>query len=300
MPGYRFLIADVFSDRAFGGNQLAILPDARGISDDGLQAITREFNFAESTFVLPAKGASAVRRVRIFTPGREMPFAGHPTVGTACALVKEGVAEAGDFIIEEGIGPVAVRVARDGDAFSARFVLEQAPVRHPDAASPAEAAAALSLPESDVVQVIAAGLGIDFTFIQLRDREAVDRAKLDHSAWARDFGGKVAGQLYIFSGELADRGTLYARMFGPSFGISEDPATGSAAGILAGVSAALAGPPGDRFAISISQGVAMGRPSTIEASARLVEGMVTGIEVGGSVTFVAEGQIDVPQRYLME
>lgn len=299
MAGYRFLMADVFSDRAFGGNQLAVLPDARGISDEGMQAITREFNFAESTFVLPATVASAVRRVRIFTPGRELPFAGHPTVGTACALVKEGAAEPGFFIIEEGIGPVAVNVARDGDAYSARFAVEQAPVRHPDAASLAEAAATLSLAEADVLQVIAAGRGVDFSFIQLRDQQAVDRAKLDPAAWSRNFGGKVAGQLYVFAGELADQGALYARMFGPSFGISEDPATGSAAGILAAIGATLAGSIDDRFALSISQGVAMGRPSKIDANARLRDGLVAGFEVGGSVTFVAEGQIDVPKRYLL-
>ena len=300
MAAYRFLIADVFSDQAFGGNQLAILPDARAITDEGLQAVTREFNFAESTFVLPAGSAAAARRVRIFTPGRELPFAGHPTVGTACALVKEGIAQPGDFTIEEGIGPVAVRVERDGESFSARFAVDRAPVLHPDPTTPAEAAAAISLDEADVVQVVAAGLGVDFTFVRLRDRETVDRAKLDQAAWSRAFAGKVADQIYLFAGDLADGGDIYARMFGPSLGISEDPATGSAAGILAGVAAGLAGQAVDRFSLSISQGVAMGRPSKIQSCARLRNAEVVGFEVGGSVTFVAEGQIDIPPRYLLD
>lgn len=298
MASYRFLIADVFSGTAFGGNQLAVLPDAVGITDEGLQLITREFNFPESTFVLPATEQSAVRSVRIFTPGRELPFAGHPTVGTACALVKEGLAEPGDFVIEEGIGPITVRVCRDETGLSATFTVTKQPVIHDDVASATEAASALSLDTSEVVRVFAAGLGVDFTFIQLRDIAAVDRAKLDHAAWTRAFSGKSAPQLYFFAGDLEDGSELYSRMFGPNFGIPEDPATGSAAGILAGVAAGFASPSGDRYALSIRQGVTMGRPSRIDAAALLENGKVAAIEVGGAVTFTAEGMIDIPAAYL--
>ena len=298
MARYRFLIADVFSATPFGGNQLAVLPDARGISAEGMQVITREFNFAESTFVLPADDPAAIRRVRIFTPSRELPFAGHPSVGTACALVKEGIAGIGDFVIEEGIGPVSVSVRQGDSGLEATFTVNQAPTLHADTACAAEAAAAISLDEGDIIRLFAAGLGVDFTFIQLKDRAAVDRAALDHSAWARHFSDKGAGQLYLFAGDLADGGQIYSRMFGPSFGIAEDPATGSAAGILAGAGAGLAGAQADSFTIAITQGVAMGRPAQISASARLQAGKVGAIQVGGATTFVAEGEIDVPERFL--
>ena len=127
MARYRFLIADVFSATPFGGNQLAVLPDARGLSDEGMQLIAREFNFPESTFVLPATDGSSAWRVRIFTPARELPFAGHPTVGTACLLVRKGLAAEGAFSLEEKIGPVAVEVSqRDGVPF-ARLTVDRRP-----------------------------------------------------------------------------------------------------------------------------------------------------------------------------
>lgn len=299
MTAYRFLIADVFSDQPFGGNQLAVLPDARGISDEGLQAIAREFNFPESSFILPSDDPACIRRVRIFTPAREMPFAGHPTVGTASAMVREGIAAPGSFALLEGIGVVRVAVTETDAGLSGRLTVDQSPIVHRDNVSVAEAAASLGLPPGDVRNVFAATLAINFTFVHLRDREAVDRASLDHAAWAEAFAGRPDGQLYVFSGDLADGGSIHSRLFAPSFGIPEDPATGSAASILAGAGAIMTGHQGPSFSLSIDQGVAMGRPSRLESTARLEQGLVTAVEVGGAVTFVAEGIIDVPASHLL-
>src|SRR3954470_3164494 len=121
---YDFMIVDVFTDVPFGGNQLAVLTDARGLTPEAMQTITREFDFPETTFLLPPSEPVYARRVRIFTPGRELPFAGHPTVGTACALVMSGAFEAGTLVLEEGVGPVPVEVEQDGEAFSGRFRLD--------------------------------------------------------------------------------------------------------------------------------------------------------------------------------
>jgi trans-2,3-dihydro-3-hydroxyanthranilate isomerase len=299
MARYRFLIADVFSATPFGGNQLAVLPDAAGLSDEGMQLVAREFNFPESTFVLPAADSAHVRRIRIFTPTRELPFAGHPTVGTACLLVREGLAAEGKFVVEEGIGPVRVEVSRRGDGLFGRLTVDQAPELHADAVSAASAAAAIGLAEGDVERVFSATVGIDFTFIQVRDPATVDRAVFDHAAWRGAFADRRDGQLYLFGGQLADGGRIHARLFAPTFGIAEDPATGSAASILAGAGAIVTGHRGDRFALTIDQGILMGRPSRLEAEATLGDGRVAAVSVGGATAFVAEGEIAIPDRYLL-
>jgi trans-2,3-dihydro-3-hydroxyanthranilate isomerase len=299
MARYRFLIADVFSATAFGGNQLAMLPDARGISDEGLQKIAREFNFPESTFILPATDPACAWQVRIFTPARELPFAGHPTVGTACLLVREGMAKGGDFVLQEKIGPVRVTVSDSDDARFARLTVDQAPALGDDPVSAAQAAASLSLADDAVTRVISATLGIPFTFIQLRDFATVDRAVFDHASWRSDFGDREDGQLYVFAGDLADGGSIYSRLFAPTFGIPEDPATGSAASIIAGAGAMLAGHRDGSFSLTIEQGVKMGRPSRLYASAMVNDGQVTAVSVGGATTLIAEGEIDVPDAYLV-
>jgi len=298
MAAYRFLILDVFSETPFGGNQLAVLPDATGISDEGLQKLAAEFNFPESTFVVPSADLACARRVRIFTPTREMPFAGHPTVGTACALVSEGLAGEGRFLLEEGIGPIEVEVARSVTGLRATLTARQAPqLKEP--ANAADAAAVLGLGEADIAQVFAASLGIDFTFVQLGDAATVDRAVLDNGIWSSQFAGKPSPQIYAFAGQLADGASIHSRMFAPALGISEDPATGAAGSILAGAGAMLSGFAGDRLNLTIDQGVAMGRPSRLEASAYLENGTVVAVGVGGASSFVAEGQIEVPEPYLL-
>jgi len=295
---YDFMIVDVFTDEAFGGNQLAVLTDARGLTSEGMQTITREFDFAETTFVLPPEDPNHAAHVRIFTPGRELPFAGHPTVGTACALVMSGAKEPGALVLEEGVGPVPVVVEREGSSYSARLRLDRGPDMPDTVPSKEDAAVLLSLEPRDVVDVFAASLGVNFTFVQLKDIETVDRAKLDMDAWARLLEHAWAPQLYPFAGELADGSEVYARMFGPSFGIAEDPATGAAAAALIGAAGTRSGLGEGEIRIDIRQGVKMGRPSLIRTSTAIEGGAVRAIHVGGGSAFVAQGQIEVPERFI--
>ena len=266
---HRFVIADVFTDRPFSGNQLAVVPDARGLSDEAMLAIAHDFNFPESTFVLPDN------RVRIFTPKNEMPFAGHPTVGTAAVLAHlRGLELPAKLTLIEGIGPVPVELERRGALIHARFAIEkpvEIPTIRPDLA---HAAAALALPQAAVKEAWFANGGVRFAMIRLADKAAVDRAQLDRAAWSRHFKDAWASQLYFFSGDT----DIYARMFAPAFGIFEDPATGSAAVALAGL---LRKP-----RLTIEQGVAMGRPSKLEAT--FEPGRIT---VGGTTVIWAQGEL---------
>ena len=294
---FDFLIVDVFSDTPFGGNQLAVLANAEGLSSEGMQAIAREFNFAETTFVLPPTNAGFARRVRIFTPGGELPFAGHPTVGTACAMVMAGVGVTGETVLQEGVGPVRVAVVQRGGAYAGRLSLEPVLELPDDVPDLAELAASLSLQPDDVLGAFCAGVGVNFTFVQLADRPAVDRTRLDRQAWASALANRWGPQIYPFSGPLEDGAELYARMYAPALGIAEDPATGSAVAALAGAAALQAGASG-AFRLEVTQGVAMGRPSKLSGSAFLEHDRVKTVAVGGGCAFVGRGTIEVPTDFL--
>jgi trans-2,3-dihydro-3-hydroxyanthranilate isomerase len=289
-----FVLADVFTRVPFRGNQLAVIPDARGLSAAAMQAITREFNFAESTFVLPPVDAAHAARVRIFTPGTELPFAGHPTVGTAAVLAHLGRAGAGEIVLEEGIGPVRVRIQKDemGPTKATLIVHAsvEAPVERPSATA---AAAALGLPAGAIRDSWFAAIGPRFCFVHLDDPRSVDAAVLDQGAWKMAFSSAWAGNLFFFSGDTGPSGQLYARMFAPAFGIAEDPATGSAVAALAGTLAARAAGDGT-FDWTVEQGVTMGRRSLLEASATKRGGGAMTIAVGGHVVINGQGTITVP------
>jgi trans-2,3-dihydro-3-hydroxyanthranilate isomerase len=286
---YRFFIADVFTDKPFAGNQLAVLPQSEGISDAAMQSIAREFNFAETTFVLPPRDSRNTCRVRIFTPKTELPFAGHPTVGTAAVLAHVRKLQPGTLVLEEGIGPVPVELVQGDGRWHARFTIEKEVELPSVRAEPAHAAAALSLPENAVREAWYANPGVRFCFVRLADKAAVDRAGLDRAAWSRHFAQAWANNLYFFAGE----NQMYVRMFAPALGIEEDPATGSGAVGLAGVLAARLPERDGVFTWDIEQGVAMGRPSRIEASAEKRVGRVTKVKIGGPTVLVGEGEIAV-------
>jgi len=298
---YKFYIVDVFSRSPFGGNQLAVLPDAAGISSGGMQKIAREFNFPETTFVLPPQNTANSRQVRIFTPIAELPFAGHPNVGTACALVMGGHVGAGDthrLIFEEGVGPVGVDVEKRDGVFNGTLTLERNAERNAELPSLSDLASVLSLERRDVTHAAFASVGLPFCFVHLVSREAVDRAIIDKSAWSKHLAKAWSPNVFFFAGDPKDGGKLYARMSAPALGVDEDPATGSACAALVG---ALAGNPdfrGDQYRLSILQGVAMGRPSEIEASARKANGVVVSVSVGGATAHVAKGEIEVPREFL--
>jgi trans-2,3-dihydro-3-hydroxyanthranilate isomerase len=289
---YTFFLTDVFTQRRFGGNQLAVFPDARGLSAEDMQALAREFNFSESTFVLPpedpAHDPATTRRLRIFTPQLELPFAGHPTVGTAAVLAStdEAIRKAGRIVLEEGVGPVEAEV----DGTHSRFTVT-APFDSPDHEPEVNAvAAALSLPPEAVRETWYGGVGVPFCYARLADAGTVDRAALDLAAWSAGLVGGWSPNVYLFAGDFRDGGHLHARSFVPDMGIPEDPATGAA---CAGLIASLAVRGGEASPrLTVDQGVAMGRPSRIEASARTdTDGALAGVSIGGHTVIVGSGTI---------
>ena len=299
---YAFQIVDVFSSTPFGGNQLAVLPDAAGISTEGMQKIAREFNFGETTFILPKNDPANTCRVRIFTPRVELDFAGHPSVGTACALVmKQHVRLSAPvrLILEENAGPVTVDVAHRNGGFHGTLTLSgkiEAPTGAP---SPAELAAVISVEPAEVNQVFLAGAGVPFCFAQLTSNIVVDRAAMNRAAWAATLSRAWSPHIFFFAGDLRDGGKLYARMWAPALGIEEDPATGSACAALVGAMASKPDFGGMAYCLSVQQGVSMGRRSEIEAEARKRDGVVTSVSVGGATTYIASGEIEMPQSALV-
>ncbi|HUA24776.1 MAG TPA: PhzF family phenazine biosynthesis protein [Steroidobacteraceae bacterium] len=298
---YTYHIVDVFTPSPFGGNQLAVLPDASGISAEGMQKIAREFNFAETTFVLPSRNPGTIR-LRIFTPGAEVDFAGHPTIGTACVLVMKQHVEGASpwrMVLDENVGHVTVDVSRRAGLFHGALTLSGKVDTPSGAPSTADLAAVLSLQAAEVNQVFFAGVGLPFCFAQLTSKEAVDRAAIDRGAWTMKLSRAWSSNVFFFAGDLSDGGEIYARMSAPALGVTEDPATGSACAALVGALASRAELAGDVYRLSIRQGVAMGRRSDIEAVARKSDGAVTSVSVSGATAYVASGEIDVPSSVLV-
>jgi trans-2,3-dihydro-3-hydroxyanthranilate isomerase len=296
---YRYHTLDVFTGRVFGGNPLAVFPDARGISGEAMQAVARELNLSETVFVLPPE-AGGTRRVRIFTPGGELPFAGHPTVGTAILLVALGEVPGGEgeveVVLEEGVGPVPVRVrVRGGVPESARFTAARPPELAP-APERAELAAVLGLDVADLSDDWApavASAGVAFTIIPLRDVDALGRARLDRAAWERVLAPTDAPHVYTIV-PAAPGGTVRARMFAPGMGIAEDPATGAAAAALGGYLAQGIDQGAPRW--TIEQGVEMGRPSRIELEADVEYANAVRVRVGGAAVRVSDGTMEIPSE----
>jgi trans-2,3-dihydro-3-hydroxyanthranilate isomerase len=297
---HRYFHCDVFTDTAFGGNPLAVLPDARGISDRRLQQIAREFNFSETAFVLPAE-AGHTRRVRIFTPSVEIPFAGHPNVGTAFVLAATGelgpleAPVAVTFEEKAGLVPITVERRRDGTIaceLSAPERLSLGPE-----VPVAEVAAAVSLREEDVVtrghSPRVFSVGLPFLFAELTGREALARARSDPARLTAIMARGVTPDIHLYA-RSADGFDLRTRMFAPFDGVPEDPATGSANAALAAALAHLDARRDGRFRWRIAQGVEMGRPSVLEASAEKRDGEVVAAKIGGTSVLIAEGWIDVP------
>src|SRR5579871_5811332 len=261
-----------------------------------MQKIAREFNFAETTFVLPKSDTANTCRVRIFTPKAEVDFAGHPTIGTACALVMRSHVEKGRLVLEENVGPVTVDVEQRDGVYQGTLTLT-GKIETPDGAPPtADLAAVLSLDPAEVRRVFFAGVGLPFCFVELATKAAVDRAAIDRSAWSTKLSRAWSPHVFFFAGTLDNGGELYARMCAPAFGIEEDPATGSACAALVGAMASRPDFRGETYRLSIKQGVAMGRRSDIEASARKANGAVTSVSVSGAVAYVASGEIEAPLR----
>ncbi|MFI5229503.1 MAG: PhzF family phenazine biosynthesis protein [Gemmatimonadales bacterium] len=295
----RYLTADVFTDKRFGGNQLAVFPDAREIPAELMPRIAREFNYSETTFVLPANDPSHTAKVRIFTPGGELAFAGHPTIGTAHVLATVGAVQLrGDetrIVLEEGVGPVPVVIRTEGGRPTfAQLTTAQAPQRGPAPPSREQLAAALCLSIDDLLAdgmfPEAVSCGTPFLFVPLRDRAAVGRARINYDRWEATFAGYVTNNVFLFALDAEQPGhDVRARMFAPTIGVPEDPATGSACVALGGYLAWRESRTDGTFKWIVEQGFEMGRPSILEVEAVKEHGRVTAARVGGRTVLVCDG-----------
>jgi trans-2,3-dihydro-3-hydroxyanthranilate isomerase len=296
---YRYLHYDVFTDHLFGGNQLAVVLDGRGLAADTMQAIAKEMSFSETTFVLPPEQPHTDARMRIFTPGQELPMAGHPTIGSTFALARAGILAPGRerFIFGLGVGPVPVDLTWKGDDLSFVWMTQARPTFSEPLTDHARAAAALSLPPGAVagtalpMQVVSCG--VPFLFVPLTTRSAVDNASMNRAALDDLLTGSASGAhgVFIFSAEPGgDRATVYSRMFAPELGVAEDPATGSASGPLGCylVRHKVVAPERAGSMLSL-QGVKMGRPSHVHISIAVEHGETARVRVGGEAVLAGEG-----------
>ena len=300
----RFVTVDVFTSRPFTGNPLAVLPDAHAIPEELLLPIAREFNYSETTFVYPAANPQHAREVRIFTPGGELPFAGHPTIGTAVVLANLGeIPLTGDetqIVLEEKIGPVPVRIrARDGRAVGAQLSVAKLPEVGPPAPPRTTLAEMLSLEPAQLQGGTngpqAVSCGVPYLIIPVKDRAAVAAVRLRMDVWELTLRRYWAPEVMVVAKDPEiDGSDLRARVFVPGHSIPEDPATGSAAASLAGYLAARETAPNGSFRWVKEQGFEMGRPSMLELEADKRDGTVVAVRVAGDAVLVSEGTMTFP------
>lgn len=294
MTRYDFETLDVFTGAKFAGNQLAVVMDARGLSTSDMLTITREFNYSETTFVLPPEDSRNAARVRIFTIGYEMPFAGHPTVGTAIAIARaRGLT--GELRLELKTGVFPVKVDLDRPAAFAEFQNPNLPAEKGAAPDASLIEAALSLPrgaiDSGAHRPRIVGAGVNFLFA-MTSLAAVRAAKVDSSAYGAIALDETVGILLYAEGGESKDASYHARMFAPNAGILEDPATGSAAAAMPGQIALSQKLADGTHRWVIEQGFEMGRPSRIHATVETLGGAVKSVRVGGEAVPVMKGQLD--------
>jgi trans-2,3-dihydro-3-hydroxyanthranilate isomerase len=300
---YRYVTADVFTNRPYGGNPLAVVLNAEGLSTEQMQKIARQFNYSETSFVLPAKQAEHTAWVRIFTPDREVPFAGHPNVGTAVVLAGElaavGQAVPDQFVFDEAGGLVRLSLVREGQHVVGAELLAPQPLVRASELSIRAVAQALTLNESDICvsehfpQV--ASVGLPFLIVQLNTREALRRARPNAEGYAQLLPVDEAKSIYAYTTDtqidVLDHPTaIQARMF--TGRMTEDPATGSATAAMVALRLSLQS--SQALSLRVGQGVDMGRPSLLLADAnRRADGIWAGV-AGGAVR-VMEGTLTAPR-----
>jgi trans-2,3-dihydro-3-hydroxyanthranilate isomerase len=289
---FSFCTCDVFTERRFGGNPLAVVLDGDALSDAQMQAVAREFNFSETVFVLPPSDPGHGARLRIFTPMRELPFAGHPTVGTAFVLASLAPERhrADRIVLEEGIGPVSVELERhDGQLKRCAFSAPRLPQRGPPAPRQDELAAMLGLTASQVLDSAEFwSAGVSYLVVPLASVEALQRCRLDLTVWA----GLLAGHEYKHVYPVAQAGAAWrVRMFAPDAGVAEDPATGSAAAAFAGWLAEYAPQAGRRSEYTLLQGEEIGRPSRIDLQIDSDGERIAAVRVAGASVMVTRGTL---------
>lgn len=298
MTAYRYLHLDVFTSSPFEGNQLAVFPEPHGLSTAQMQTIAREMNFSESTFILPPEATGDVR-MRIFTPGEELPMAGHPTIGSTFALALEGTIAGGreTFVFELGVGPTPVSLDWDGSELTFAWMTQLLPVfgatiRARGAVAAALGVAADAIADDLPIEIVSCGL--NYLLVPLRTRAIVDSVQIDRKALVTCLRGEAIDELPVLLFTTDGPETTYSRMLAPGFGIGEDPATGSAAGPLGCylrqhdlVSA------DDARSMLNLQGVQMKRPSRIHMSIDSDGGEITQVRVGGRSVLVGRGELMV-------
>lgn len=303
----RFITADVFTSRPLEGNPLAVFPDVRGLSDGLMQRIAREFNLSETVFVFPPDDPAHTRKLRIFTPKTELPFAGHPTVGTAYVLAALGeIPLTGDdtrIVFEEAVGPVPVRILCEAGrpVFTQLSVAQLPEIGPPPPLAPELLAEMLSLDSGDVIsdgedfpQPFSCGNA--FLFVPLSSRDALRRARLRIDLWDKLLADTWASKLYLFCKEPELPGSHYrARMFSPALGIGEDPATGAAVSAFGGYVGLRAREADGTVSRVVEQGFEMGRPSLLHLEVDKQAGEITGVRVGGASVMISEGVMEVPE-----
>ena len=302
MPQHAFVTADVFTDRPFGGNQLAVFPDA-ALQPETMQRLTAELHLSETVFVLPPDDPAHTRRLRIFTPTMELPFAGHPTVGTALVLAETGrlgpIDRRLDITFEEGVGPVPVTIERDAAGrLGATLTSPIVPRQMPDPFDAALMAAAVGLDAAALDPAVAGGIfsaGVSFAVLPVRP-ERLSAATVDLALWRSHLAGTSMQHLYLAaSDDWAAGRTARVRMFAPAMGITEDPATGAAAAGFVGFLAARQRPADGVTRWTLSQGAELGRPSRIDISAEILDGKLVAARVGGTAVLMSHGSFELPE-----
>ena len=303
---YPYFTCDVFTQERFGGNPLAVFPKADGLKSAQMQQIAREFNYSETSFVLPAQQGQT-HQVRIFTPTREIPFAGHPNVGTACTLLDEGLIadvpnngerrdiEPLELVFEEGAGLVKISVSRRGGVTRAN-VQAPAPLTLGDTIAVELLADALTLAPEDIVTSAhlprLASVGLPFVVAQVRDVQTLASCKINLPGFEAIHDSGVMPDLYVYCGGGDDR-ELRCRVFAPLDGVPEDPATGSANCAAVGLLASLDTTQDGQLDYQITQGIEMGRPSELSARVVKSKGQIEAVRIGGASVLVMRGDIEL-------
>jgi trans-2,3-dihydro-3-hydroxyanthranilate isomerase len=297
-----FHTLDVFTEQRFSGNPLAVVLEADGLDTERMQVIAREFNLSETVFVLKPVNSAHSARIRIFTPGGELPFAGHPTVGTAILLADQRASGLGSthealVALEENIGLVRVGVRfRAGQAPFAEFDAPRLPEDLGDVPAVDRIAAALGLLPSEIGfanhKPTRYSAGVPYSFVPVASLEAMGKAAINPAAWSPAFGSSGHNAAYLYCKETVHTtSSFHARMFYPAAGIGEDPATGSAAAALAGIVHRFDTPPDGNHKRVIEQGFEMGRPSLIGLSLVVTRGALETVRIGGHAVRVTDGCI---------
>ena len=294
----RFITLDVFTRQRFAGNPLGMVLESQGLDTEAMQTIAREIGHPETVFMLPPQDAAHKAAMRIFTPASELPFAGHPTVGAAVGLARALGEGKHGFAIEEKVGPVScIAQMHDADTGYAEFTLPRLPERVGDLPDAAAMAAALSLEmadiDADAYPPSRWSAGVAFSMVPVRSLDAAARAKPDPALFEKTFGIDGPAMVYVICTQVTnDAHHLHARMFAPSRGIAEDPATGSALAAFAGLHVAHKRPADGVHELTVEQGYEMGRPSQMHLSLDIQSGRLSEVSIGGEAVIVTEGVIE--------